>query len=49
MEEFRFHMTLTGRLNDARRGPIVAQLRERFAANGPGDARDRPHRAVQAA
>jgi len=34
MEEFRFHMTLTGRLNDARRGPIVAQLRERFAATG---------------
>jgi len=32
MEEFRFHMTLTGRLSDERRGPIVAQLRERFAA-----------------
>ncbi|WP_146985335.1 DUF1045 domain-containing protein [Bradyrhizobium macuxiense] len=31
MEEFRFHMTLTGRLSDERRGPIVAQLRERFA------------------
>ncbi|WP_076862819.1 DUF1045 domain-containing protein [Bradyrhizobium mercantei] len=32
MEEFRFHMTLTGRLSDERRGLIVAQLRERFAA-----------------
>ncbi|MGF6310780.1 putative phosphonate metabolism protein [Bradyrhizobium sp. i1.8.4] len=32
MEEFRFHMTLTGRLSDERRGPIVAWLRERFAA-----------------
>lgn len=31
MEEFRFHMTLTGRLSDERRGPIVARLRERFA------------------
>lgn len=34
MEQFRFHMTLTGRLNDERRGPIVAWLRERFAATG---------------
>ena len=34
MEEFRFHMTLTGRLNDERRGPIAAWLRERFAATG---------------
>lgn len=32
MEEFRFHMTLTGRLNDARREAVVAWLRERFAA-----------------
>ncbi|MCC8962582.1 DUF1045 domain-containing protein [Bradyrhizobium sp. Pear76] len=32
MEEFRFHMTLTGRLSDERRGSIVARLRERFAA-----------------
>lgn len=32
MEEFRFHMTLTGRLDAERRGPIVAMLRERFAA-----------------
>jgi putative phosphonate metabolism protein len=34
MEQFRFHMTLTGRLNDERRGPIVAWLRERFATTG---------------
>ncbi|WP_426435691.1 DUF1045 domain-containing protein [Bradyrhizobium genosp. P] len=34
MEEFRFHMTLTGRLNDERRGPTVAWLRERFATTG---------------
>ncbi len=32
MEEFRFHMTLTGRLSDERRGRVVAWLRERFAA-----------------
>lgn len=32
MEEFRFHMTLTGRLDAERRGPIVEMLRERFAA-----------------
>jgi putative phosphonate metabolism protein len=32
MEEFRFHMTLTGRLDADRRGPILAMLRERFAA-----------------
>lgn len=31
MEEFRFHMTLTGRLDADRRGPILAMLRERFA------------------
>lgn len=31
MEEFRFHMTLTGRLDNARRGNLVAMLRERFA------------------
>jgi len=30
-EEFRFHMTLTGRLGAARREPIVAMLRARFA------------------
>jgi putative phosphonate metabolism protein len=34
MEEFRFHMTLTGRLNAERRGPILQMLRERFAALG---------------
>jgi hypothetical protein len=31
MEEFRFHMTLTGRLDAARREPILAMLRDRFA------------------
>ncbi|MDA9401449.1 DUF1045 domain-containing protein [Bradyrhizobium sp. CCBAU 45389] len=31
MEEFRFHMTLTGRLEVERRGPILQMLRERFA------------------
>ncbi|MHC4040230.1 DUF1045 domain-containing protein [Bradyrhizobium sp. 23AC] len=31
MEEFRFHMTLTGRLDAERRGPILAMLRARFA------------------
>jgi len=33
-EEFRFHMTLTGRLADERRGPIVEMLRQRFAETG---------------
>ncbi|WP_128928237.1 DUF1045 domain-containing protein [Bradyrhizobium guangxiense] len=32
MEEFRFHMTLTGRLDAKRRGPILEMLRARFAA-----------------
>jgi putative phosphonate metabolism protein len=32
MDEFRFHMTLTGRLEAARRETVVAMLRERFAA-----------------
>jgi putative phosphonate metabolism protein len=32
MQDFRFHMTLTGRLDAARRAPIVAMLRARFAA-----------------
>jgi len=32
MEEFRFHMTLTGRLPTERREPIVAMLRSYFAA-----------------
>ncbi|MGY8666758.1 DUF1045 domain-containing protein [Bradyrhizobium sp. UFLA05-109] len=31
MEEFRFHMTLTGRLDAERRAPIVEMLRKRFA------------------
>lgn len=34
MEEFRFHMTLTGRLGSERREPLLAMLRERFAAIG---------------
>jgi putative phosphonate metabolism protein len=34
MEEFRFHMTLTGRLDAERRGPIMEMLRGRFAALG---------------
>jgi putative phosphonate metabolism protein len=34
MEEFRFHMTLTGRLNAERREPIVAWLRDRFSETG---------------
>ncbi|MGJ4994528.1 DUF1045 domain-containing protein [Bradyrhizobium sp. HKCCYLS3077] len=32
MEDFRFHMTLTCRLSDDRRGPILGMLRDRFAA-----------------
>jgi len=31
MEEFRFHMTLTGRLDEIRRPGVLAMLRERFA------------------
>jgi putative phosphonate metabolism protein len=31
-EDFRFHMTLTGRLTDSRRDDILAKLREEFAA-----------------
>jgi putative phosphonate metabolism protein len=31
MEEFRFHMTLTGRLDAARREPIRSMLQDRFA------------------
>jgi 2'-5' RNA ligase len=34
MEEFRFHMTLTGRLPTERRDAVVAVLRNRFAAIG---------------
>lgn len=32
MEEFRFHMTLTGRLGSEHREPILAMLKARFAA-----------------
>jgi putative phosphonate metabolism protein len=31
MEEYRFHMTLTGRLDETRRDNVLAMLRERFA------------------
>jgi len=31
MEEFRFHMTLTGRLDDTKREAVIAMLRKRFA------------------
>ena len=31
MEEFRFHMTLTGRLDETRRETVLTMLRERFA------------------
>jgi hypothetical protein len=31
MDEFRFHMTLTGRLDAARRETVLAMLRDRFA------------------
>jgi len=34
MEEFRFHMTLTGRLEAGRRTSILTALRERFSAAG---------------
>ncbi len=34
MEEFRFHLTLTGRLVSERHEPVLAMLRERFAAIG---------------
>jgi putative phosphonate metabolism protein len=34
MEDFRFHMTLTGRLLDERREPVLAMLRHRFSAIG---------------
>jgi putative phosphonate metabolism protein len=34
MENFRFHMTLTGRLEAQRREPILAMLRGRFSALG---------------
>jgi hypothetical protein len=31
MEEFRFHMTLTGRLGRERREPILVMLKKRFS------------------
>jgi putative phosphonate metabolism protein len=34
MEEYRFHMTLTGRLDETRRDEVLAMLRERFARLG---------------
>jgi putative phosphonate metabolism protein len=34
MDEFRFHMTLTGRLESGRRGPVLDLLHERFQAAG---------------
>ena len=34
MDDFRFHMTLTGRVPAERRERLVAMLRERFAALG---------------
>jgi 2'-5' RNA ligase len=32
MEDFRFHMTLTGRLRSERREPVLAMLRNHFSA-----------------
>ena len=37
MEEFRFHMTLTGRLDESRRLPVQNMLRKRFATTGIDD------------
>ena len=34
MDDFRFHMTLTGRVSAERRSTLVAMLRDRFAALG---------------
>jgi putative phosphonate metabolism protein len=34
MEDFRFHMTLTGRLDAGRREPVLAMLRARFSEIG---------------
>jgi 2'-5' RNA ligase len=34
MEDFRFHMTLTGRLDAELREPILTMLRDRFSAIG---------------
>jgi hypothetical protein len=32
MDDFRFHMTLTGRLDTERREPLLRMLADRFAA-----------------
>jgi putative phosphonate metabolism protein len=37
MEAFRFHMTLTCRLDDTERSPIESTLHTRFATNATGD------------
>jgi putative phosphonate metabolism protein len=34
MEDFRFHMTLTGRLAAKRHGPVLTMLKDRFSALG---------------
>ena len=34
MEEYRFHMTLTGRLDETKRDEVLTMLRERFARLG---------------
>jgi putative phosphonate metabolism protein len=34
MEDFRFHMTFTGRLDAARREPVLTMLRQRFSELG---------------
>jgi 2'-5' RNA ligase len=34
MDEFRFHMTLTGRLDETRRRGMLQMLRERFSEVG---------------
>ncbi len=34
MEDFRFHMTLTGRLDAVRREPVLRMIRQRFSAIG---------------
>jgi 2'-5' RNA ligase len=34
MEDFRFHMTLTGRLDAERRESVLAMLRDRFSKIG---------------
>ena len=34
LEDFRFHMTLTGRLDASRRQPVLTMLRERFSMIG---------------